>query len=152
MPSDPPAAAHRLVLPERIDRQLRLLVETGYPEEVCGVLLGGHSPGETRPVAVRQIENLNRARARDRFEMDPEGFLAADGEARRRGLEIVGVWHSHPDHPARPSATDLAAAWEGWSYVIVAVTAAGAGELRSWRLAGDRFVEESVTLEEGVQP
>lgn len=88
------------------------------------------------------MANLNHERPHDRYDLDPAGFLAADREARSAGLEIVGIWHSHPDHPARPSATDLAGAWEGWSYVIVAVTADGAGELRSWRLEDGRFAEE----------
>jgi len=56
----------------------------------------------------------------------------------------VGIWHSHPDHPARPSETDRAAAWEGWSYLIASVTDAGLSELRSWRLSGERFLEEPV--------
>jgi proteasome lid subunit RPN8/RPN11 len=61
-------------------------------------------------------------------------------------LEIIGIWHSHPDHPARPSETDRAAAWEGWSYLIASVTKHGVADLRSWRLQGKDFVEENITL------
>jgi proteasome lid subunit RPN8/RPN11 len=59
-------------------------------------------------------------------------------------LEVVGVWHSHPDHPARPSETDRNGAWEGWSYLILSVTAEGVPDLRSWRLRGEHFEEEDV--------
>ena len=139
-------------MPAAIEWRLGRLAEAGYPREVCGVLLGRSAAGETVPVTVLQIANRNRQRAHDRYEMDPRGLLAAEKEARRRELDIVAIWHTHPDHPARPSATDLAAAWEGWSYVIVPVTRGGAGALRSWRLIGNRFVEEGVTREEGAQP
>lgn len=87
---------------------------------------------------------MNRVRARDRFELDPRDFLAAELAARRTGREIVGIWHSHPDHPAVPSETDRLAAWEGWSYLIAEVTRERAGALRSWRLVHDRFVEEAL--------
>ena len=87
---------------------------------------------------------MNRERAHDRFELDPRDLLSADLAARAEGREIVGIWHSHPDHPAEPSETDRLAAWPGWSYLIVQVTAQGAGAMRSWRLVGDRFVEEAL--------
>src|ERR687892_222177 len=61
-----------------------------------------------------------------------------------RGHEIVGIWHTHPDHPAQPSETDRASAWEGWSYMIFSVTRDGITEARSWRLAGGQFVEERI--------
>ncbi|MGH8508908.1 MAG: Mov34/MPN/PAD-1 family protein, partial [Gammaproteobacteria bacterium] len=71
---------------------------------------------------------------------------AADRDARARGLEIVGVWHSHPDHPAEPSETDRAAAWEGWSYLIVSVARDGINAIRSWRRDAGQFYEEDVVL------
>jgi proteasome lid subunit RPN8/RPN11 len=74
----------------------------------------------------------------------PQDFIAADTEAQKAGLEIVGVWHSHPDHPARPSEVDRKSAWEGWSYLILAVKHDGIHDLRSWRLVSEHFVEESI--------
>jgi proteasome lid subunit RPN8/RPN11 len=59
-------------------------------------------------------------------------------------MEVVGIWHSHPDHPAQPSETDRQAAWEGWSYMILSVTGEGVSDVRSWRLDGDAFIEEVV--------
>ena len=134
-----------LVLPREIRSELEGWIRAGYPEETCGLLLGRQRDGRTETSRAMQARNLNRDRARDRYELDPEGFLAADLAAREAGLEIVGVWHSHPDHPAEPSETDRAAAWEGWSYLIVEVTRSGVAAVRSWRLHGQRFHEEPVT-------
>jgi proteasome lid subunit RPN8/RPN11 len=149
-----------LRLPAALAGELAAAVETGYPVEVCGLLLGAVDGASTEVAAIRGAGNLARERARDRYELDPSDLLAAELEARRRGLDVVGVWHSHPDHPAVPSAPDLAAAWEGWSYVIVPVAAGRAGAPRSWRLEknsggasgrstdGSRFVEEAVVVDE----
>jgi proteasome lid subunit RPN8/RPN11 len=91
-----------------------------------------------------QAPNLDQERPEDRYELDPQALLTADRAAQDHGLEIVGIWHSHPDHPACPSETDHAAAWKGWSYMIFSVTPYGVTEIRSWRLADNRFVEEEI--------
>jgi proteasome lid subunit RPN8/RPN11 len=134
-----------LVLPADVRTELEGWIAVGYPEETCGLLVGRTARGRTEVHRAARAKNLNRERARDRYDLDPADFLAADLQARAEGLEIVGIWHSHPDHPAQPSETDRAAAWEGWSYVIVEVTARGVAALRSWRLEGQAFVEEPVS-------
>lgn len=134
-----------LHLPAAEQERLRAWVEKGYPQETCGVLIGRSRDGVTEVVEVLPARNLNQERARDRYLLDPQDYLKADESARERGLSIVGVWHSHPDHPARPSATDRAHAWEGWSYVIASVTPEGVTDLRSWRLKDGAFEEETVT-------
>ena len=134
-----------LVLPQEVRKEIERWIGGGYPEETCGLLVGSTGVGRTETSRATRARNRNRERARDRYDLDPEDFLAADLAARREGLEIVGVWHSHPDHPAEPSETDRTAAWEGWSYLIVEVTARGVAALRSWRLLGERFVEEPVS-------
>ena len=131
-----------LRLPPALKEQLEAMVRAGYPEETCGVLFGRQSADTVEVLDLRQARNLNRERANDRYQLDPADFLAADQSARERGQQIVGIWHSHPDHPARPSATDRAGAWAGWSYLIVSVTPDGVTELRSWRLNDTDFVEE----------
>jgi proteasome lid subunit RPN8/RPN11 len=133
-----------LHLPAAEQERLRTWVEKGYPQETCGVLIGRSREGVTEVVQVFPAHNLNQERARDRYLLDPQDYLKADESARERGLSIVGVWHSHPDHPARPSATDRAHAWEGWSYVIASVGPEGLTELRSWRLKNGVFEEETV--------
>ncbi len=122
--------------------ELETCIRRGYPHETCGLLLGRRSAEFGEVSVVRQARNLNRSRAHDRYELDPEDFLAADRLARSQGIEIIGIWHSHPDHPAHPSETDREAAWQGWSYVIAKVTTAGVEEITSWRLNDQRQFEE----------
>ncbi|MCK6440077.1 MAG: M67 family metallopeptidase [Planctomycetes bacterium] len=123
---------------------LTRLVRAGYPHETCGVLTGVHADGRTEIRGVVEARNLNTERAHDRFELAPDDFVAADATARKAGLDVVGIWHSHPDHPAKPSKTDLERAWEGWSYIIVSVGKDGVKDIRSWRLWNGDFVEEQI--------
>ncbi len=150
---DPPAisppmlgveAPARVRLPADLGRELAHLAELSYPYEACGLLLG-QVVGELVAVeTVLHARNLDFGRQRNRYLLDPADFLAADRVARAAGLEIVGIWHTHPDAPPCPSATDLDDAWEGYSYLIVGVTALGTTEIRSWRLENGRFVEQSL--------
>jgi len=133
-----------LSLPGELRERLEQWARLRYPFEACGLLLGCHVERRTEVVEVREARNLDVTRARDRYELDPADHLAAEDAARARGLDVVGVWHSHPDHAARPSTTDRVHARSGWSYAIVAVDARGAYELRAWRLERQRFVEEEV--------
>lgn len=133
-----------LHLSSRLRRELEDQARAGYPNEACGLLLGCAANGTCAVSAWRPARNLNTDRASDRYELDPADYLAAEGEASRLGVAVVGVWHTHPDHPALPSATDREWAWPGWSYLILSVGREGVAELRSWRLAGDDFVEEEV--------
>ena len=130
------------------DAQLRLLkvmVEEGYPHETCGLLIGARNNGHIEVNNVHQARNLNTQRAEDRYELDPTDLVAAENLARDNNLEVVGIWHSHPDHPAKPSETDRQAAWEGWSYMILSVTKEGVEDVRSWRLTSEQqFIEEEL--------
>lgn len=133
-----------LFMPETLGESLNAFARQGYPHETCGLLLGVRRGEEHVVSRVRRARNLNVERPEDRYELDPQDFLSADREARAAGLDIVGIWHSHPDHPARPSATDRDGAWPGWSYLIVSVGREGVGEIRSWRLNGGDFEEEEI--------
>lgn len=146
----PVPADTELHLPQGLRDEIAAWAGRGHPRETCGLLVGRAGAGRVEVARVVEAKNLNRERA-DRYELDPADHLAADRAARRDGLEIVGFWHSHPDCPARPSTTDLAAAWEGYSYLIVAVTAAGETDFHSWRLHGDRFREETL-VPDGARP
>jgi proteasome lid subunit RPN8/RPN11 len=120
--------------------------ETAYPEECCGFLLGRTDEGATAVARVVPVDNERQDNRHNRFLIHPETVLAAHKEARALGLDVVGYYHSHPDHPARPSEFDREHAWPGLSYVIVAVRNGSAEEARSWRLADDRerFEEEEL--------
>jgi proteasome lid subunit RPN8/RPN11 len=140
----------------RLPRPLRAEIEewarASHPLEACGLLLGSNVGALVVVTEVRGARNLNVERAHDRYDLDPLDLLAAENDARARALEVVGIWHSHPDHPAEPSETDRARAWHRWSYVIVSVSSEGAGEVRSFRLvhadgdaeSGGRFVAEAI--------
>lgn len=117
--------------------------ESGYPLEVCGLLIGTVDATGWRIDQCRQVANLNEDRAADRFQLDPAAYQRIDRELRGSGLEIIGVFHSHPDCPAKPSPTDLDHAWEGLLYPIVSVHAGKTAGLRCWALNDDgtRFRE-----------
>ena len=139
----PESTTVRLHLPPAVLGDLETWARAEYPNEACGLLLG-RSRTDTGRVVVRVVRCANLNRERDRYQLDPVDHLAAEKAAHREGLEVIGVWHTHPDHPAQPSETDRAAAWEGWSYVIVAVIARGVNDVRSFRLRANAFIEEEI--------
>ena len=135
-----------LRLVSSLGKHLEELAAAGYPHEVCGLLVGREAGGDTLVERLEPARNMVMDRLRDRYLLDPDDFLAADGAARRDGLEIVGIWHTHPDQPAHPSAADLQSAWEGYAYVILAVARDGVVERRCWRVQGSRFVEQPIEV------
>ena len=128
----------RLMLSPDLARALESRGEAAYPEEGAGLILG-HVDGERRH-ALQLLPLPNRsaeASRRQHYSLDPSDLLRAEAEAERLGLEILGVYHSHPDHPARPSETDLELALPWYCYVITSVERGRAGESAAWRLADD---------------
>jgi proteasome lid subunit RPN8/RPN11 len=91
----------------------------GYPHEICGVMIGPR--GDRTVTEVKPARNIIVDRARDRYEIDPRDHIRIQREADRAGLDIVGYYHSHPDHPAQASRFDTERAWAGYVYLIVAV-------------------------------
>jgi proteasome lid subunit RPN8/RPN11 len=120
-----------------------------YPHECCGALLGKDQTAEGREiVAVLGLANQRDDSPRNRFSVAPRDVIDADKAAQANGLEVVGWYHSHPDHPARPSEFDREHAWPWYSYVIVKVEKGEAREMRSWRLNEDRkeYQEERIEV------
>jgi len=121
-----------------------------YPEEGCGFLLGTVTDGgENRVTDLRRAENRQDERRTRRYQLTAEDYRAADEAARKRDLDVVGVYHSHPDHPARPSETDLKeATFPGYTYVIVSVRNGEPETLTAWTLAPDRseFLREEIAV------
>ncbi|GHU87120.1 hypothetical protein FACS1894202_00720 [Clostridia bacterium] len=114
--------------------------ENAYPNECCGFIFDN---GELLPVV-----NAREASERyHRFVITAEDFMRAELEARRRKLDITGIYHSHPDHPAKPSDYDREHALPFYSYVIVSVENGAAGDVTSWKLSDDRqsFLQEEIT-------
>ncbi len=128
--------------------------EETYPHECCGVMLGhGAGEQERRVVEVVRCGNTRDDRPQDRYHIDPRELVRIQRQGYERGLDIVGFYHSHPDHPARWSQTDFAEAhWIGCSYVITSVEKGRAATTNSFALLGTteedkRFEDEPVEVE-----
>jgi proteasome lid subunit RPN8/RPN11 len=111
-----------------------------FPEEACGFLLGRATEDGTSKevVTARPAQNEKEDERHRRYLISPLEVMRADEEAARRGLDLIGFYHSHPTGIARPSDFDRQHAWPWYSYVIVAVTYGKPGEVASWVLAPDR--------------
>ena len=116
--------------------EIRRSGERAYPAECCGVL-AGHPGGVKEVVKLVAVTN-RRTDDPHRYLIAPDDLRGIEAELRSQGLEVLGCYHSHPDHPAEPSAFDTEQAWPWYSYIIVRVDRAGAGELTSWVLNDDR--------------
>ena len=133
-------------IPENLIGEIRAQGAEAYPEECCGALVGLSHNGRkvvrmTRPFANRSADSRGR-----RYYVESEAYREAEAWARAHGLDIVGIYHSHPDHPARPSEYDREHAWPWYSYVIVSVEGGRPRDLTSWILTEerDRFDAEEV--------
>jgi proteasome lid subunit RPN8/RPN11 len=116
---------------------LRHHAEEAYPNECCGVLVGKLVAGERHVHGIVPCQNIRVSDAHKRFEIAPAELVRVQRQARERGMQILGFYHSHPDHPAQPSPTDLEHAhWIGCSYVITSVVQGKAAETRSFLLSG----------------
>ncbi len=137
-----------IALPYNLVLEMSRYFEGVYPHEGCGLLLGRKDGARVNIESFSPAENRNRDRAHDRYEIDPQDYRKIEKEAGLRGLKIMGIVHSHPDHPAFPSSTDLEIAWEDLSYLIFSVIGGGVVVFKSWRLrdVGREFKEELILL------
>jgi proteasome lid subunit RPN8/RPN11 len=124
----------RMRLPAEVDRAIRKHGEETYPHECCGALVGTAD----RIDAAVALPNTTEEGPRRRFLVRPSDYRMAEQRASESGGELVGFYHSHPDHPARPSQFDLDHAWPNFAYIIVAVAAGAAGDMTVWFLHEDR--------------
>jgi proteasome lid subunit RPN8/RPN11 len=127
--------------------------EAAYPEEGAGLMLGRSVEGGTRVERLLEFANAREESARhNRYLLTAEAYLQGEMEAMRLDLEVIGVFHSHPDHPNRPSEFDREWAMPYLSYVITSVQSGVAVESRSWLLSEDRarFTEEPITILENI--
>jgi proteasome lid subunit RPN8/RPN11 len=114
-----------------------------YPNECCGALIGRDGQVTT----TFALPNTTEEGPRRRFLVRPDDYRQAEKQARDAGGDLLGFYHSHPDHPARPSQYDLDHAWPFFSYIIVSVRAGAPEDMTSWRLREDRstFDQEDLT-------
>src|SRR5687767_7065173 len=135
-----------LKISEELLEGIREHGKKAYPNECCGVLLGRIEDSRKSAVELRAMENTREDSPRNRYLISSRELLEAEKAARARGLDIVGVYHSHPDHPARPSEFDREHAFPWYSYVIVSVQGGKAQDLTSWTLRDDRSAFEAEDL------
>lgn len=126
-----------LKLCEQVYDAIRHYGEETYPYECCGVLLGRSADGVNEVEEAVPAGNTRTDSARNRYQIAPQELVKIQRQGRERGLDIVGFYHSHPDHPAQWSKTDFAEAhWIGCSYVITSVNDGVAQETNSFLLTG----------------
>ncbi|MCL4511140.1 MAG: M67 family metallopeptidase [Bacteroidetes bacterium] len=133
-------------------RQIEQHGEHTYPEECCGILLGVNKDGVQKVETVIELDNNQDENRRRRFFVTPKQYLQAERMAVERGLELLGFYHSHPDHPAIPSAFDTEHALPCFIYVIVSVAEGKAKSMTAWLLSGtrERFDERSLSIEKST--
>ncbi len=119
-----------------------------YPEECCGVMLGREVDGNRTIDAVYPVDNVQEVNRKRRFLVSPAQYLEAERTAAERGMDLLGFYHSHPDHPAAPSQYDTEHALPWFTYVIVSVREGKADDLTAWALREnrDRFEQASVVV------
>ena len=135
-----------ITLPDGVDQAIRAHGVEAYPNECCGALIGRDGV----VTATFALPNTTEEGPRRRFLVRPQDYREAEKRASEMVAELLGFYHSHPDHPARPSQYDLDHAWPSFSYIIVSVQAGKPTDMTSWRLQEDRsaFDQEDLTYAE----
>lgn len=135
-----------IALTPAVDAAIRAHGRATFPHECCGALLGRNGVvGEAFA-----LPNTTEEGPRRRFLVRPDDYRTAEKRAREAGLDLLGFYHSHPDHPAKPSQYDLDHAWPSFSYVIVSVMGGEDKQLTSWQLKDDRSAFEEESVEAGL--
>ena len=118
--------------------QIKAHGERTYPEECCGVMLGAELEHGREVQSIIEIDNSQEENRKRRFFVTPEQYRHAERAAAEQQKTLLGFYHSHPDHPAKPSAFDTEHALPWFSYIIVSVLQGRADKVTSWRLSQDR--------------
>jgi proteasome lid subunit RPN8/RPN11 len=126
--------------------QIREHGRTAYPHECCGFLLGRFDNSTKTVLGLKPAANNREDSPRNRYLISARDWWQTERETQAKGLDIVGIYHSHPDHPSRPSDYDREHALPGYSYVIVSVAGGEPVDLKSWRLRDDRSEFEAENL------
>lgn len=120
--------------------------ESDFPNECCGFLYGNETGSERVITLAEPVANSKEGDQRRRFEIAPQIYIRAEQFALSNNISLLGVYHSHPQHPAIPSEHDLRQAMPWFSYVIISVMDGKYDHIRSWQLDEDntRFIEENI--------
>ncbi|MGA3066340.1 MAG: M67 family metallopeptidase [Tepidisphaeraceae bacterium] len=149
------SAASRLILTAAQIRQIEREGSASYPSECCGAMLGMDQNGaEGVRRVVKRLEPLKNSFVAEeqfhRFSLDPKELMDLEKRSGEAKLAVLGFYHSHPDHPARPSEYDRQHAWPFYSYVIVEIAGGKPAELTSWQLDAnsETFTREEIVTEQ----
>jgi proteasome lid subunit RPN8/RPN11 len=136
-----------LKVSEEANKVMQQDAEATYPNECCGFFYGQEGDDRTVTEAI-PVQNSKEGDQRRRFEISPLDYMKAERYAAENGLSLLGVYHSHPDHPVRPSEHDLKQAVPYFSYIIYSIRDGKMADVTSWRLnkAGKEFEEEKITM------
>jgi proteasome lid subunit RPN8/RPN11 len=135
----------QLTITSGVDAAIRIHGQETYPHECCGALVGR----DGFVTAIVALPNTTDEGPRRRFMVRPSDYQLAERRATELGGELLGFYHSHPDHPARPSQYDLDHAWPTFAYIIVAVADGAAADMTVWYLQEDRSRFEEGSLNHG---
>jgi proteasome lid subunit RPN8/RPN11 len=136
-----------LYLKESTRKNIRNHGEKAYPNECCGLLLGTITDDKHDVSDILPIVNAREPGEQyHRFVITPEDFMQGELEAMKRSLDIIGIYHSHPDHPAVPSEYDREHALPFYSYIITSIEQGNSVDFTSWELSEDRtqFLQEEI--------
>jgi proteasome lid subunit RPN8/RPN11 len=141
-----------LVLPSELARTIEREGSAAYPNECCGILYGRDVGNERRVERLEAVANsFEEGEQYHRFSIEPKDLMRAEKSAADVGQLVLGFYHSHPDHPARPSETDRQAAWPFYSYVIVSIGKGQPLDMTCWVLdeATEQFVKQEIVAPGG---
>ena len=129
---------------------LRALASSAYPNEACGIVVGVQQQGMYVVHDVVYGRNRREDRREDRYDLHPDDILRAERDALEQSLEVIGFWHSHPDHPAQPSAFDSERAWTDYVYLICKTTEGGSADLNGFEKTSDDGLLEPISMKAPV--
>ena len=135
-------------------REMQSHARSTYPEECCGLLIGKFEGNLNRKLVsrIKRMENMFEKPERyHRYTIDPLKYMDAENEATSYGQDVIGIYHSHPNAPAKPSLFDMSYAWPSLSYIVVEVRDSVPVEIKSWILKDDRteFIQENMEIQSG---
>ena len=135
-------------LPASLARQIEREGSAAYPNECCGIMYGRDREQGRFVEKLEAVANVfDETERYHRFSISPQQLMAAERTASDEGRLVLGFYHSHPDHPARPSKTDLEHAWPFYSYIIVSIAKGEPVDMTSWLLdeATETFTRQDIT-------
>lgn len=139
-----------IMIPEHQMEKIFKHGEDTYPEECCGVLIADIGARDT-VIEARSMQNTNAGSRDTRYNIDPIKLMELEDELDEKQLTMVGIYHSHPDHPAKPSEYDRQHAWPNLSYLVMRTAEGKTEKITSWRLDDEtrKFAEEEIEIIDG---